>query len=114
MTWTHRPALMTCRQAAPAAALKAKLQSGSRLDARRETVGQDGVGPLLEQEPPSWRACKGTLCWILGLLPLDGLVVRGFYDVVFEPGTAFGKEAVGQHLARPLNGQISREDPDIR
>ena len=33
--------------------------------------------------------------------------------MIFEPGAAFRKKSVGQHLTRPFNRQISGEDPDI-
>lgn len=40
-------------------------------------------------------------------------VFRSFDDVILEPGAPFGQQPVGQHLARPLDGQIGREDPYI-
>lgn len=32
------------------------------------------------------------------------LVLWGFDDVVFKPGTAFGKQPIGEHLTRPFDG----------
>ncbi len=46
--------------------------------------------------------------------PAGPLIFRGFDDVVFKTGTAFGQQPVRQHFTGPFNRQVRRKDPDVR
>src|SRR5262245_4633608 len=61
-----------------------------------------------------FRVSPAALFRLVSPARLDyGLVLWSFDDVVFKPGTALGKQPIGEHFSRPFDRQIRCEDPHI-